>query len=653
MGSVFVASCVSFLTAYSVRFDFVVPQSWLSQALALTPIVAAIKVVVFYPLREYLSEWRYLHGRNLVALMGHGFICSIIVAGGAFLNGSLHIPRGVIAIDFLVTCVLLAALAVGRGLIKERFTSLRRQVADGESRKVVVYGCTDATELLLRETLKNPAASMTIGGVFDDDPSKKGMVIEGVPVLGGLDDLVAHLRENRDTELVIAIAAPDREQMRRINEALSGLQVPIRVMRPLAEIVDKAPVSRQLEDTGVFSFMNDETIDAGGEEPTEAADGSIPVSSPTLPQIEELFRFVNKSYKRGQVTSGGIVKLFEEEVATFTGVRHAIAVSSCTSGLMLVFSAMDFPEEAEVIVPSFTFAATVHALVWNRLTPVYVDCLPGSMTMDPDEVLKAITPKTAAIYPVTVFGLPPDLDRLQEIGDRHGIPVISDSAQGLGSMYKGKSVGGAGLCEVFSLSPSKVVTAMEGGVVTTNNDSLADKLRSMRDYGKGPDGEEMFFSGLSARMIEFDAAVGLLSLRNAPALVNARLRLMDLYIQRLESLPGCGFQDSPADRRTSGSHFVILVGPDAAIDRDGLAAALKAQKIQTKRYFYPPLHTHEAFRTKPHRIVGDLENTWSASLSALTLPLYSHMPDEQVHRVCDCVEQIVRERLGHRGVRAS
>jgi dTDP-4-amino-4,6-dideoxygalactose transaminase len=259
------------------------------------------------------------------------------------------------------------------------------------------------------------------------------------------------------------------------------------------------------------------------------------------------------------------------------------------------------------------------------------------MTMDPDEVVKAIGRETVAIYPVTVFGLPPDLGPLEDISREYGLPMISDSAQGLGSTYNGRPAGGFGLCEVFSLSPSKVITAMEGGLITTNNGELAGKLRAMRDYGKGPDGQDMVFKGLSARMVEFDAAVGLLNLRRAGALISARLRLIRTYRGRLSSMRGCYPQEFPADRTSSGSLFAFLLGEEAAIDRDGLCEALKAQNIQTKKYFYPPVHAQSVCKGKPLRVVGELRNTWSCSRRCLALPLYSHMSDEDQDRVCRAV----------------
>ncbi len=367
---------------------------------------------------------------------------------------------------------------------------------------------------------------------------------------------------------------------------------------------------------------------------TAIADTSeIPIIRPTLPELDNVQALLAPAYQSGQVTCGSLVRQFEEELASYCRVSHAVAMSSCTAGLMLAFKALGGREGAEVILPSFTFAATAQALIWNKLTPVFVDCLPGTMTIDPGEVRKAITSKTAAICPVTVYGLPPDFEELRALAQETGIPLISDSAQGMGATYQGTPLGGFGRCEVFSFSPTKVVTAIEGGAVTTNDRELAEKLRSLRDYGKGPNGEEMAACGLSARMSELHAAVGLLSLRNADALVAARHRLITMYREQTVDLPGCTVQEFPRDRTSSGNYFTLFVEESAPTDRDSLHHALKRAGIQNKRYFYPPVHTHQAFQPVPRRVVGELPNTWTASRTALALPLYSHMDDGTLNRI--------------------
>ncbi|MGE0824681.1 MAG: DegT/DnrJ/EryC1/StrS family aminotransferase [Candidatus Binatia bacterium] len=362
---------------------------------------------------------------------------------------------------------------------------------------------------------------------------------------------------------------------------------------------------------------------------------------PTLPSLVAVEELLRESWESGIVTVGATVRTFEEEVCRWSGTRHAVALSSCTAALMLVPRALNLPPGSEVIVPSFTFAATAQALVWNHLIPVFCDCLPGTCTLDPEDVERNITPKTAAICPVYIYGLPPDVEPLLDLGRRKGIPVYFDSAQGLGATYRGVPAGGFGTCEVFSLSPTKVVTAIEGGIVTTNDDTLAARLRSMRDYGKDPaTGEDMLYCGLSARMGEFNAAVGLSSFRNINALISSRLEWITAYRERLGNLPGCWLQEFPADRTTSGNYFVLFISEQAQRTRDEMHYALKEVGIQTKRYFYPPVHMQTAFQRVPLRVSSPLTNTMKASHEGLALPLYSHMTAEQFERVCCQIEEI-------------
>ena len=214
----------------------------------------------------------------------------------------------------------------------------------------------------------------------------------------------------------------------------------------------------------------------------------LPIIRPTLPPREEVAREIEESWRTGTVTVGARTRELEGEAARALGVREAIAVSSCTAGLMLVPQALELPPEGEVLLPSFTFTATGQPLLWNRLVPVFCDCRPGTLTLDPEDVLRNVTAKTVAICAATVYGLPPDVDELADVGRRKGLPVYYDSAQGLGATVRDRPVGGFGVCETFSLSPTKVVTAIEGGLVTTNDATLAARFRAMRDYGKDPNG---------------------------------------------------------------------------------------------------------------------------------------------------------------------
>lgn len=368
----------------------------------------------------------------------------------------------------------------------------------------------------------------------------------------------------------------------------------------------------------------------------------LPIIRPTLPSLPDVIGVLQQAWDSGVVTVGALVREFEQEICTRTGARHAIGLSSCTSGLMLAPKALELKPGGEVIVPSFTFAATAQALAWNGLVPVFCESLPGTYTLDPDDAERNLSSKTVAICPVYTFGLPPDVDSLLDLGHRKGLPVFFDSAQGLGATYRGQQAGCFGACEIFSMSPTKVVTAVEGGLVTTNDDTLAEKLRAMRDYGKDPrNPEEMAYLGLSARMSELHAAVALLSTRQMDAMVRARLDRIGLYRERLGCLVGCSMQLFPADRTTSGNYFVLFISDRARMSRDKVYSELKAKGIQTKRYFYPPVHLHAVFRNYPCRVSTRMANTLAAGNEGLALPLYSHMTIAQQERAMAAVEDLL------------
>jgi dTDP-4-amino-4,6-dideoxygalactose transaminase len=369
---------------------------------------------------------------------------------------------------------------------------------------------------------------------------------------------------------------------------------------------------------------------------------AMPIIKPTLPALEDIVSMMRTGWESGTVTVGPIVRSLEEEACRQTGARYAVALSSCTAGLMFVPRALNLRPGTEVIVPSFTFAATAQALLWNRLVPVFCDCLPGTSTLDPADVERNLTPSTGAICAVTIYGLPPNIDELLDIGRRANIPVYFDSAQGLGATYKGQPLGQFGACEVFSLSPTKVVTGVEAGLLTTNDPAIAECARSMRDYGKDLEkGEEMVHLGLSARISEFHAAVGLIGLRHVHELVKARTERIGVYRDRLGNLPGCRVQHFPHDRTTSGNYFVLFIGDGARRTRDEVYEDLKQSGIQTKRYFYPPVHVQSVFQQYPMRLSAQLKQTEKASREGLALPLYSHMTEADIDTVCSEVQRLL------------
>ena len=229
----------------------------------------------------------------------------------------------------------------------------------------------------------------------------------------------------------------------------------------------------------------------------------LPFVRPTVPDLERVVARFAPSYERGMLTNGPLVREFEEQAATRLGVPHVVAVSSCTAGLMLVLRVL--APRGPVVVPSFTFSASAHAIAWNGLEPRFVECDPASFQVDPASVVSRLD-GAGAVLATHVFGAPCEVEALEGLAAGAGIPVFFDAAHAFGALRDGRAIGGFGAAEVFSLSPTKVVVAGEGGVVATRDGSLAEALRIGRDYGNPGDYDTQFV-GLNARMSELHAAI--------------------------------------------------------------------------------------------------------------------------------------------------
>jgi dTDP-4-amino-4,6-dideoxygalactose transaminase len=306
---------------------------------------------------------------------------------------------------------------------------------------------------------------------------------------------------------------------------------------------------------------------------------------------------------------------------------------------MLIWPALGITE-GEVIVPSYTFPATGLGPVWSNLKLKYVDIHPRSLVLDPAEVEKAIGPKTVAIMPVHIWGNPDYPEQFEDMARRHNLKLVFDSAHGLGATYNGRPIGSFGDAEIFSLSPTKLVTGGEGGLIATNDGELARRLRAGRDYGN-PGNYDFLFTGMNARMPEFNALLTMRTLAMLPQNLRHRQKLDALYRARLGELPGLRFQEYVPGAVPSNVAFGIIVDAKAfGVNRDILAKALEAERITTRKYYHPLMHKQKAFA--PHRAIynGSLSNSEYVSENVLCLPMYSHLAEDAVERVCHAVERI-------------
>lgn len=365
----------------------------------------------------------------------------------------------------------------------------------------------------------------------------------------------------------------------------------------------------------------------------------LPLARPSIGDGDGIAERVREISRSGVLTNGPLVRELEDRAAAYLGVRHCVAVASCTSGLMLVLRASGL--SGDVIVPSFTFAATAHAVVWAGLRPVFADIEPDTLTLSADAARRAIGVRTAAVLATHVFGTPCDIEALSDVARANGLVLLFDAAHAFGSRHRGIPIGGSGRAEVFSLSPTKTLVAAEGGIVATNDDLLAERCRIGRDYGN-PGDYDCRFVGLNARMSELHAAVALASFEGLEERVKLRNELAGEYRRALATIPGISFPRVPEGDISTYKDLTILVDERAfGMDAARLAASMAAEGIETRRYYAPPVHRMQSY-PGASLAPGGVPATEAAARRVLTLPLWVGLTPPQVRRVAGAIARIQR-----------
>jgi dTDP-4-amino-4,6-dideoxygalactose transaminase len=385
---------------------------------------------------------------------------------------------------------------------------------------------------------------------------------------------------------------------------------------------------------------------------------AVPFNRPDVPPFDDLAADIRAALASGSLTKGPQLAAFEREAAALVGTARVVGVSSCTTGLMLVLRAIDqlaggcsaaagrrpcCPTQAgrrDVIVPSFIFLAAPAAITWAGMRPVFVDVDRQTYTLDPAAVERAITPATAAILGCHTFGCPCDVERLAAIAERAGVALVIDAAHGLGSEANDAQVGRGGLAQVFSLSPTKLVVAGEGGLVATDCPCLAGAIEEAREYGNdGAYGCEQ--AGMNGRLPEISAVLGRASLARLPATAADRREAAAAYMDALLDVPGVVFQRIPDGAESSWKDFCIRLDPsEAGLSRDALRAALAEAGIDTRAYYSPPCHRMGAFAEFAAE-GPSLPVTDSLAATLLALPMGAHVSAAVAERVAGEVRRII------------
>lgn len=364
----------------------------------------------------------------------------------------------------------------------------------------------------------------------------------------------------------------------------------------------------------------------------------LPLLKPTLPPFDTVGPRWSACFATGTMTKGPALAEYERRIAEHLGVRHALGVSSCTSGLIL---ALDRYRGRRAVLPSFTFMATAMAASWARAEPVFCDVDPDTWCLDParvEETLdrEGIGSDDGLILPVHVFGSPANMSALDDLARRRGLPIIYDAAHGFGARAGDRPVGGQGDAQVFSTSPTKLLITGEGGVVATNDDDLATHVRVGREYGN-PGSYDAPFVGLNARLPEASALLGLASLELLETEARRRNELALVYREELAAVPGITFQRIPTENRSSYKDLSITVGPGFGLSRDQLVDTLAAEGIPSRCYYVPPAHRLTAFAAGHAPAEAYLPVTARLVEQIVSLPLYGSLTDEQVRIIAASV----------------
>lgn len=342
--------------------------------------------------------------------------------------------------------------------------------------------------------------------------------------------------------------------------------------------------------------------------------------------------------------NGKYVQEFEQRVAELTDVKHCVVMCNATVALEIAIRSLGMT--GEVIVPSFTFIATAHALQWQQITPVFCDVDPRTHTLDPKKLEQMITPRTTGIIGVHLWGGVCDIDALSEIAARHRLKLLFDSAHAFGCSYQGRMIGGFGDAEVFSFHATKFLNSFEGGAVVTNDGELAQKMRLMKNFGF-TNYDRTDYIGINGKMSEISAAMGLTNLESVDDFIAINHRHFKQYRSELAGLEGLQLLAYDEEEKCNYQYVVLEIDQSKTIvTRDQLMEILHGENVLARRYFYPGCHRMEPYRSHfPHAGLL-LPETEKLTDRVLCLPTGTGVNDEQISVICQIIRFALTNGVG-------
>jgi dTDP-4-amino-4,6-dideoxygalactose transaminase len=357
------------------------------------------------------------------------------------------------------------------------------------------------------------------------------------------------------------------------------------------------------------------------------------VGRPNIGNKEGLLRRMSEVVDSRWLTNGGpCVQEFEQQLRQLLGVSHCDSLCNATAGLQLAMRAIAM--SGEVIVPAFTFIATVHAVQWLGFTPVFCDVDPGTHTINPARIEELITPRTTGIIGVHLWGQPCDIEALDVIARRHGLKLLFDAAHAFNCSWRGRMIGNFGDAEVFSFHATKIFNTFEGGALATNNAELARGVQRMRNFGfAGLDQTDAL--GTNAKMSEASAAMGLTNLESLPDFVATNYRNYELYCRGLEGIPGVHILQYDTSEKRNYQYIVLEIDESQTLlTRDQLLDILWAENVLARRYFYPGCHLMQPYASTMPSVGERLPVTERLARRVLVLPTGTAVTGEQIEIIC-------------------
>jgi dTDP-4-amino-4,6-dideoxygalactose transaminase len=365
---------------------------------------------------------------------------------------------------------------------------------------------------------------------------------------------------------------------------------------------------------------------------------TIYVTRPLLPPLEEFIPYLEKIWESKWLANGGpFHQELESTLAEYLGVEHLALFANGTIALITALQSLRVA--GEVITTPYSFVATAHSLLWNSITPVFVDIDPGTCNINPEKIEQAITSHTTAIMPVHCYGTPCDVERIQQIADTYDLKVIYDAAHAFGVKYKGESLLKHGDLSMLSFHATKVFNTFEGGALICPDAKTKQRIDYLKNFGHS--GEVTVVApGINGKMNEVQAAFGMLQLRHVDEAIRRRRAIDILYRELLLNVQGISLLKEQSDTIRNYSYFPIFVNTSYPISRDALNQKLRDNNIYGRRYFYPLITEFPMYQGLPSANLKNLPIATDIASRVLCLPIYPNLSDEQIAEIVNVIASV-------------